>query len=144
MTDLNLYREYMEKLAPLCGCDGSLAVTLDDAMARKIQNLNKESTTLFFLPPAIAGEGRSADDYRETEEVVLFVMKRYDPQRTAAFDVLAETQRQVGAIRSRLLADLCGPCAFMELVPASVNILPETKFYAGFAGWSVGFKVVSR
>lgn len=119
---------------------GILPVTVDEAMGRTIQNLPRGSVTLFVLPPVATFAG-GYDSRREECECVVFLMKRYDPQRATAWDVLTQTQPVIEAIKTRLI-DKCGlPCAAAGLLPATLNTIAETKFYAGFAYWSLGFKL---
>jgi len=42
-----------------------------------------------------------------------------------------------------MLDDLTSGCPLMRFDVSTLNTLPETQFFAGFAGWSVGFKVIT-
>ena len=142
MIRLRDYREYWEGMArrvpELTEC---MAVTVDEDMAKRIMALPKGSVTLFYLPPGAVSEGGDVDAYREKSECVVFVMEKYDPQRRTSFDVLESTQPAIEAVKGALLADAAMGCPLMRIDAASLSTLPETQFFAGYAGWSLGFKV---
>lgn len=144
MINLAAYREYWERLAkrvPLI--TGVLPVTVDEAMAKRITSLKTGSVTLFVLPPTAKSEGKSIDGFKEGNECVVFVMEKYDPQRRDTWSVLESSQVVVEELKSRMLDDLATGCPLMRFDVSTLNTLPETQFFAGFAGWSVGFKIIT-
>ncbi len=141
MILLDDYRKYWEALpARVPGIGEVMAVTVDDSMGARIKALPKDSVTLFWLPPAGDGSRSRPDAFRDDSECVVFVMERYDPQRRDAIDVLAGVQGVVEAMKECMAADAAGCCLF-RFDTRSFSTLPETKFYAGFAGWSLGFRI---
>lgn len=144
MINLTAYKEYWERLAkrvPLI--TGVLPVTVDEAMAKRITSLQKGSVTLFVLPPAAESEAKNIDSFKEENECVVFVMEKYDPQRRETWSVLETSQTVVEELKSKMLDDLAAGCPLMRFDVSTLNTLPETQFFAGFAGWSVGFKIIT-
>lgn len=144
MINLTAYKEYWEYLAkriPLI--TGVLPVTVDEAMAKRIATLKTGSVTLFVLPPAAESEAKNIDSFKEENECVVFVMEKYDPQRRETWSVLETSQTVVEELKSKMLDDLAAGCPLMRFDVSTLNTLPETQFFAGFAGWSVGFKIIT-
>ncbi len=144
MINLTAYKEYWERLAqriPLI--TGVIPVTVDEAMAKRITSLQKGSVTLFVLPPAAESEAKNIDSFKEENECVVFVMEKYDPQRQETWSVLETSQTVVEELKSKMLDDLAAGCPLMRFDVSTLNTLPETQFFAGFAGWSVGFKIIT-
>lgn len=144
MINLTAYKEYWERLAqriPLI--TGVIPVTVDEAMAKRITSLQKGSVTLFVLPPAAESEAKNIDSFKEENECVVFVMEKYDPQRWETWSVLETSQTVVEELKSKMLDDLAAGCPLMRFDVSTLNTLPETQFFAGFAGWSVGFKIIT-
>lgn len=144
MINLTAYKEYWERLAqriPLI--TGVIPVTVDEAMAKRITSLQKGSVTLFVLPPAAESEAKNIDSFKEENECVVFVMEKYDPQRRETWSVLETSQTVVEELKSKMLDDLAAGCPLMRFDVSTLNTLPETQFFAGFAGWSVGFKMIT-
>ena len=144
MINLTAYKEYWERLAqriPLI--TGVIPVTVDEAMAKRITSLQKGSVTLFVLPPAAESEAKNIDSFKEENECVVFVMEKYDPQRRETWSVLETSQTVVEELKSKMLDDLAAGCPLMRFDVSTLNPLPETQFFAGFAGWSVGFKIIT-
>lgn len=112
-------------------------------MAKRITSLKTGSVTLFVLPPAAESEGKNVDSFKEGNECVVFVMEKYDPQRRDTWSVLESSQAVVEELKSRMLDDLASGCSLMRFDVPTLNTLPETQFFAGFAGWSVGFKIIT-
>lgn len=144
MINLVQYREYWEGVGRrVDAITGVVAVTVDDGMARVIQRLPAGSVTLFFLPPAAESVAKSPDAFREENECVVFLMEKYDPQRKSPFAVLESTQPVIEAVKALMLGTMTRACSPARLDVGSLNTLPETKFFAGFAGWSIGFKLIT-
>ena len=144
MINLTAYKEYWERLAqriPLI--TGVIPVTVDEAMAKRITSLQKGSVTLFVLPPAAESEAKNIDSFKEENECVVFVMEKYDPQRRETWSVLETSQTVVEELKSKMHDDLAAGCPLMRFDVSTLNTLPETQFFAGFAGWSVGFKIIT-
>lgn len=144
MINLFAYKEYWEQLAErIDGITGCMPVTVDDEMGKRLNSLGKNSVMLFYLPPSASGDGHY-DSFSEKNVCVIFIMKKYDPQRESAFDALAETQPIIEAIKQAMLNDLTAGCSPMRIDIATLNTIPETEFYRSFAGWSLGFNAKSR
>lgn len=143
MVSLTEYRKYWHGIARrLPAITGVLPVTVDDGMAKTVGSLPVESVTLFFMPPAATGAG-NPDAFRERNECVVFVMRKYDPQRQSAYDVLEITQPVIEAVKAAMLDDQAAGCPVMRFEVSTLNTLPETGFFATFAGWSIGFKILT-
>lgn len=144
MISLVFYRQAIEAIAAeVPGLNSVLPVTVDKEMAKVIQAIPKECVTLFLLPPSAQSETDNPDAWVEDNECVLFVMERYDPSRRSSFDVLETSQVVAQAFVDRLLAQTRS-CPRISVELPSINMQPETQFYAGFAGWSIGFKIISH
>lgn len=144
MINLTAYKEYWERLAqriPLI--TGVIPVTVDEAMAKRITSLQKGSVTLFVLPPAAESEAKNIDSFKEENECVVFVMEKYDPQRKISFAALESSQKAIEEVKALMLDDLAAGCPVMRFDVSTLNTLPETEFFAGFAGWSIGFKIIT-
>lgn len=140
MINLARYRQYWQNVADrLDSVTGVLPVTIDKEMSRRIQSLRSGSVTLFVFPPMAEGSGKNVDSFSEGNNCVLFVMKKYDPQRQTSFDVLEETQPVAEAVKSLLLDDQRAPCFGFKVELQSIETAPETELFGMFAGWSVAF-----
>lgn len=143
MINLTLYREYWQRIAAAVNLiSGSMPVTVDDEMGKRLSRITTDETTLFYLPPAGQGAG-NADNFTEGNICVIFIMKKYDPQRSSAFEVLEQTQPIIEAVKRLMLDDLATGCPLMRFEVSTLNTAPETEFYRGYAGWSLGFTVKS-
>ena len=144
MIGLKEYREYWERLADrVDSITGTLPVAVDKDMGKRIQALPTGSVTLFVLPPAGQSDSRNPDAFREQNTCVVFVMEKYDPQRRTAFDTLETSQRAIEDLKAAMLDDMSTGCPVMRFDVSTLNTMPETEFFAGFAGWSIGFKLIT-
>lgn len=144
MINLLQYREYWERIAArLDSVTGVLPVAVDKDMGKKIQALPTGSVTLFILPPGGESESKNPDAFREANQCVVFIMEKYDPQRKTSFAALESSQKAIEEIKALMLDDLAAGCPVMRFDVSTLNTLPETEFFAGFAGWSIGFKITT-
>lgn len=144
MINLLQYREYWERVAArLESVTGVLPVAVDKDMGKKIQTLPTGSVTLFILPPGGESESKNPDAFREANQCVVFIMEKYDPQRKTSFAALESSQKAIEEIKALMLDDLAAGCPVMRFDVSTLNTLPETEFFAGFAGWSIGFKIIT-
>ncbi len=145
MLNLADYRDYWERIAArIESVTGILPVTIDDQMGKKIQSLPANSVTLFILPPLAESSAVNADNFRENNKCVVFVMAKYDPQRCSSFDVLEQTQPVIDRVKALMLDDQRAGCALMRIDVSSIETAPETELYGRFAGWSIAFNVISN
>lgn len=144
MINLLQYREYWERVAArLESVTGVLPVAVDKDMGKKIQALPTGSVTLFILPPGGESDSKNPDAFREANQCVVFVMEKYDPQRKTSFAALESSQKAIEDVKALMLDDLAAGCPVMRFDVSTLNTLPETEFFAGFAGWSIGFKIIT-
>lgn len=144
MINLLQYREYWERIADrLESVTGVLPVAVDKDMGKKIQALPTGSVTLFILPPGGESDSKNPDAFREANQCVVFVMEKYDPQRKTSFAALESSQKAIEEVKALMLDDLAAGCTVMRFDVSTLNTLPETEFFAGFAGWSIGFKIMT-
>lgn len=144
MINFLQYREYWERVAArLESVTGVLPVAVDKDMGKKIQALPTGSVTLFILPPGGESESKNPDAFREANQCVVFIMEKYDPQRKTSFAALESSQKAIEEIKALMLDDLAAGCPVMRFDVSTLNTLPETEFFAGFAGWSIGFKIIT-
>lgn len=144
MINLVQYREYWERVAARLDCITEvLPVAVDKDMGKKIQALPTGSITLFILPPGGESDSRNPDASREANQCVVFIMEKYNPQRRTSFSVLESSQEAIEAVKAMMLNDLACGCPVMRFDVSTLNTLPETEFFAGFAGWSIGFKIIT-
>ena len=144
MINLADYRKYWESLAETVGVSNALAITIDKEMAKKLQAIKRGEMVLFWLPPASRSEGAGIDAYKEENSCVLFVMAKYDPLRESSLDCLEATQLTMELVKARLIADAGCPCSKIKAEINSIDTMPETDFYGSFAGWSIGFKIITN
>lgn len=142
MINLVQYREYWENTAASFGA-GVLPVTIDKEMGKKIQSLPTDSVTIFVLPPLADSGARNPDSFRESNKCVVFLMKKYNPAKQSAFNLLEETQPVVEAIKQKLLNEQCASCPPFNINVATLETAPETELYGTFAGWSIAFEANS-
>lgn len=144
MINLIQYRQYWERMADRIGSiTGVLPITLDEQMGKKIQSLPAESVTLFVLPPLAESEAKNPDSFKEVNKCVVFLMAKYDPQRRSSFDVLEQTQPVIDLVKGCMMADQSAGCPVMRIDVGSIDTAPETELYGRFAGWSIGFNIIS-
>nr|DAF27310.1 MAG TPA: hypothetical protein [Caudoviricetes sp.] len=140
MINLVQFRRYWESVSDrIASVTGVLPVTIDKEMGKKIQALPVGSLTIFVFPPLADSDARNPDSFREDNKCVIFVMKKYNPQRQSAFSLLEETQPAVEEVKRLLLADHLTPCSPLVIDTSSIETAPETELYGTFAGWSVAF-----
>ena len=141
MINLAAYRKYWQSIADRITCvSGLLPVTIDKEMGKKIQSLPPESITLFVFPPLADSAGRGIDAFKEENQCVVFVMKKYNPLREASFDILEQTQHVAETIKQLILDDSRSCCLDFTVDVGSIETAPETELYGVFAGWSIAFK----
>lgn len=144
MINLVQYRQYWERMAERIGSiTGVLPITLDEQMGKKIQSLPADSVTLFVLPPLAESEAKNPDSFREVNKCVVFLMAKYDPQRCSSFEVLEQTQPVIDLVKECMMVDQSTGCPVMRIEVGSIDTAPETELYGRFAGWSIGFNIVS-
>ena len=144
MINLVQYREYWEGVGRrVDSITGVLPVTIDEQMGKRIQSLPAESVTLFVFPPLAESTAKNADNFKEVNKCVVFVMAKYDPQRRNSFDVLEQTQPIIDEVKSILISDQRDGCPVMRIDAGSIDTAPETELYGRFAGWSISFDVKS-
>ncbi len=144
MINLTEYRQYWERAVErIDSITGLLPVAVDKEMGKKIQSLPVGSVTLFVIPPGGESDSRNADAFREGNQCVVFIMEKYDPQRKTAFSALESSQKAIEDLKGMMLEDLAAGCPVMRFDVRTLNTLPETEFFAGFAGWSIGFRIIT-
>lgn len=144
MIRLEDYREYWEEVRKrVPDLTDVMAVTVDDNMARKIQKLPLGSVILFWLPPNSTGKGNHVDDFRDRDQCIVFVMEKYDPSRRDTMEVLASTQKAIERVKYLILDSQRCSCTPVRLADMNLSTMAETKFFAGFAGWSLAFNAFS-
>ncbi|MCS3233583.1 hypothetical protein NXW89_31565 [Bacteroides thetaiotaomicron] len=107
-----------------------LPVTIDEEMSKTIQGLSKEECpVLFILIPSGTGASLSADNVRENNLCVIFLMSKYDPQRKGAYETIEEVQPVMERIKQMLIEDSATGCPVTkELDLTSLSTLPESGF----------------
>lgn len=144
MINLRDYMDYWVSAKERSGViDRVLPVTIDDQMGKRIQQLPSGELTLFVFPPVSESTARTADAYTERNRCVLFVMRKYDPQRSTSFEVLTETQPTTEILKKMLVDDAAAGCHRFRLDVGSIETAPETELYGRFAGWSIAFTATS-
>ena len=102
-------------------------------------------SVLFILIPSGTGASLSADNVRENNLCVIFLMSKYDPQRKGAYETIEEVQPVMERIKQMLIEDSATGCPVTkELDLTSLSTLPESGFYRTFAGWSLAFSFKTR
>lgn len=139
MINLSRYRQFFEQLINRLPIDQAMPVAVDRDMGKRIQALPTGSVTLFVMPPGSKSASSDPDAYQEEDPCLLFVMEKFDPQRKTAFTVLEDTQIPLEALKHEMIRELGMSCAPFRLDVSSITILPETEFFANFAGWSIEF-----
>jgi hypothetical protein len=119
----------------------TMGVTVDEDMGPRLQNIPAGTATLFWIvPSAQPHKGSDADNFSEDNICVIFVMKKYDRQRTRATECLEAVQPIIEAIKQTIIDDMATGCQVLAgLDVSTLSTIPETGFYGDFAGWSLGF-----
>lgn len=145
MIRLNDYKNYWKELKRrVPDLTDVMPVTVDEDMAKKIKALPLGSVTLFWLPPQATGKGNNIDTFRERNLCVVFVMEKYDTSRRETMEVLENTQQAIERVKTLILDSQTTGCSPLRLESFDLSTLPETKFFAGFAGWSLAFNALSQ
>ena len=143
MIELKKYREFWEMVAEkIEDLSGVIPATVDEDVAKKIKALKQDSVTLFWIPPSATGKGKNIDSFQERNQCIVFVMQKYDPARTDSLTVLEITQPIIEKVKDFIMAIGRVSCAPWILEDMQLSTMPETKFFANFAGWSVGFSIL--
>lgn len=144
MINLAQFREYWEGVAErIDSITGVLPITIDKEMGKKIQTLPTGSLTLFIFPPLADSTANNPDAFKEANQCVVFVMKKYNPAKESAFDLLEQTQPVAEAVKNCLLVDQRYPCQPFTVDVSTIETAPETELYGTFAGWSIAFNANS-
>lgn len=96
---------------------------------------------LFWLPPAAKDGSSSSDNGQEENSCIIFLMQKYDPQRSSSIDCLEHTQPIVEEIKRKLKEEGIRACRRLGSEISALDTMPETDFYGTLAGWSIGFKI---
>lgn len=144
MIRLEDYGEYWQEVKRrIPDLTGVMPVTVDEDMTKKIRDLPLGSITLFWIPPHSSGKGTNVDNYTESDVCIVFVMEKYDPSRQESIETLEHTQQAIERVKALILDSQCSACTPLKLAALDLNTMPETKFFAGFAGWSISFHAKS-
>lgn len=142
MISLKEYRIYWESMATaIDSIDTVLPITIDKEMTRCINNLARGQVCLFWLPPAAKDGSSSSDNGQEENSCIIFLMQKYDPQRSSSIDCLEHTQPIVEEIKRKLKEEGIRACRRLGSEISALDTMPETDFYGTLAGWSIGFKI---
>jgi len=146
MVDLKEYGEYWKNIPNrLPAITRVMGVTVDEEMGPRLQRIKAGEITLFYIvPSAQADKDSDADGYTEENLCVLFLMMKYDPQRTDVVETLATVQEVMEELKAMLMDDYATNCHTLAgLKVPSLSTIPETGFYGNFAGWSLGFTLLT-
>ncbi len=144
MINLTAYKEYWERLAqriPLI--TGVIPVTVDEAMAKRITSLQKVRLLSLSYLQRLKAKQRTLTASRRKTNVWCSSWRSTTPNAGETWSVLETSQTVVEELKSKMLDDLAAGCPLMRFDVSTLNTLPETQFFAGFAGWSVGFKIIT-
>lgn len=141
MIALKSLREYWESMVDrVDGLKKAVMLTVESNMADKVTSIKEaDSPTLFYLAPSAEGSG-GPDSYSEETMCVIFVMAKYNPRSSTSADTLEQVQPIAEAVKALLLQDRRRPCHFLHSLDHSISTIPETEFFANWAGWSIAFK----
>lgn len=141
LKDFRLYWEQMLERVPQLHSVEMISVEAN--MANKVGKIDAEQTpTLFYMPPTATAMG-GPDSWREENKCVIFIMQKYTPSRQTSAEVLEQVQPVVEAVKRLLVEDAGVPCLIPHINAASIDTLPETEFFANWAGWSVAFDALT-
>ncbi len=144
MIALSLYREYWEGVAArIEAITDAMGVTVDEDMGPRLQDIATGAATLFWIvPSAQPHKGSDVDNYSEDNICVVFVMVKYDRQRTRAVEALEQVQPIIELLKQIIIDDTATGCPTLAgLDVTTLSTIPETSFYGDFAGWSLGFTI---
>lgn len=144
MINLKDFRNYWEQMLTRVPELRSVEmISVEANMANKVSKIDADRTpTLFYMPPTASAMG-DADAWREENKCVIFIMQKYNPNRQTSAEVLEQVQPVVEAVKRLLVQDAGVPCLLPRINAASIDTLPETEFFANWAGWSVAFDALT-
>ena len=141
MVNLQKYIEFCRGLAErIPGIKSAMLVTTEQGMADRIARIPEAETPLLLvLPPIAKVSASNPDAVREVNSAVVFVMQKFNQRDSTAAEVLIESQRAAEEFKNLLIRETARPCGAFSLEPDTIDIMPETEFFASWAGWSIGF-----
>ena len=117
-----------------------MTVTATEEMGREIKSISDGETVLFLLPPATRVKASDVG-WRDVNQCLVFLLKKYIPSRMKAAAVLNVTQCDMTHLKEGLLERwMESGCDTATLLPDSIDIQPETELFGVFAGWSMAYR----
>lgn len=141
MVDIKDYREYWEQYKErIPGISDVVPLTIDQDISKTVQNIKKDRMVLFMLVPEAKGSGMNVDAYEEKNEAVIFLGKKYDPQRGGSYACIEEVQPVISDIRDMMMEDMASGCPVLGTLDIdSIRIVPVSTWYNVLAGWMIDF-----
>ncbi len=119
-----------------------MGLSVEANLADRIRAIAESQTpALFYLPPTADGSGRP-DAFVEVNQIVLFVLQKYS--RRSSLEVLEEVQPVAEYVKAMIIEDADTPCAGLRLQHDTISTMPETENFGNWAGWAIGFTVISE
>lgn len=142
MISLERYEEYWNSVKErVSQVKRVIPVTMDQEMGKEIQSLGAADLPALFVIIPEAHLSGDVDNLKDNNFGVVFIMDRADPQRKKAYQVQKETQPVIEDIKQIMIDDRAAGCTMLRnLDIGSISTVPESGFYANFAGWSIGFQ----
>ena len=82
----------------------------------------------------------NVDAYEEKNEGVVFLGKKYDPQRGGAYACIESVQPVISEIRDMMMEDMASGCPVLGTLDIdSIRIVPVSAWYNVLAGWMIDF-----
>jgi len=141
MVDIKDYREYWEQYKErIQGISDVVPLTVDQDISKMVQDIRKDKMVLFMLVPETKGSGVNVDAYEEKNEGVVFLGKKYDPQRGGAYACIESVQPVISEIRDMMMEDMASGCPVLGTLDIdSIRIVPVSAWYNVLAGWMIDF-----
>ncbi len=141
MVNLKDYREYWESYTEwFQDIEEVVALTVDQDISKKVQSIRGGKLVLFMLVPESKGSGSNVDNYVDNNEGVIFVGRKFDPQRGGSYECIEDIQPTIEAIRDTLLEDMSAGCPVIGKIDIdSIRLVPVSTWYNVLAGWMIDF-----
>ncbi len=141
MVNVKEYREYWEQYEQrIPEIKGFVALTVEQDISRKVQDIKSGDMVLFMLVPEVKTDGENVDNFEDNNEGVVFIGKKYDPQRGGSYPCIEEIQPIIELVRDSMLEDMGQGCPVLGRIKVnSIKMVPVSTWYNVLAGWMIDF-----
>lgn len=138
LNDLKAYWEGMKSKQP--GLKSVYFITEEGDVKDFIKDIGPEGQPFaLVLVPSGKSNGSTQDNFRDDSYHLFYVLKKEDSFNQTTFEIQAELQPLMEAIKEQLLMDKSACSLMQHLDESSFQTDPERKKFTTSTGWSVSF-----